>query len=392
MIERLDMEEKYDATEAAIYMNRYGMARNYCKGKVVLDISCGEGYGSFLLSKWGAKEVVGIDISEEAIKKAKKNFKAKNVKYLVQDASNLKKLDDNYFDLVVSFETFEHIKNCDDYLREIKRVSKKDATIVISCPNDYYYYATDEQFNPYHMRKYTFEDFKKQAENILGNNVTYLIGTELMGFINTLIESNTVKQNKDMVLNEDSIYCAKINNGKGQDLTKCNYYIGVWNAKKVDENCVVYSHMYPEWDTTINKYKNEAETLRNEIESIKGNYEIEKDKLKTRNLSLSMQKEEISKFSEKTYDNLNEANEELVAIRKEFAGKLQELAIVRQELDNTKQELANVKQEFDNTKEKLINANNELFSSNEELEMIKKSRSYKLARKVSKAVKIVRRK
>lgn len=56
MIERLDFsgKEKYSAVEATIHLNRYAMARPYVAGKRVLDVASGEGYGSFLLRRWGA--------------------------------------------------------------------------------------------------------------------------------------------------------------------------------------------------------------------------------------------------------------------------------------------------------------------------------------------------
>lgn len=61
--------EAYNAVEACIHLNRYAMAKSFCTGKRVLDAACGEGYGSFLMKKWGASEVFGIDIDCETIKK-----------------------------------------------------------------------------------------------------------------------------------------------------------------------------------------------------------------------------------------------------------------------------------------------------------------------------------
>ena len=66
MIERLDISEKnkYSATEASIHLTRYLTAKKFIQGKTVLDIACGEGYGSYLMKKWGAKTVQGVDIDQ----------------------------------------------------------------------------------------------------------------------------------------------------------------------------------------------------------------------------------------------------------------------------------------------------------------------------------------
>lgn len=307
MIERLDMEEKYNATEAAIHMNRYEIAHQYCEGKKILDISCGEGYGSYLLSKWGSKEVIGIDISDEAIRKANKNFKNENLKYIVQDATKLTELEDNYFDLIVSFETFEHIKKCDEYLKEVKRVAKKDATIIISCPNDYYYYPNESEHNPFHMRKYTFDDFKKKTERVLGNNVSYMAGMELMGYSNIVLDNKNIEKNKDMIDEEKEIDCIKIHSGINHDYSLCNYYIGIWNAKTVNENCVVYPHMYTDWKEAVDILKKDNDELKNLI------HELEKENQKTKSVNklLISKNEEVQKFSGITYNDYLQVKEEL---------------------------------------------------------------------------------
>ena len=91
MIERLDFGEMtpYNAVEASIHLNRYSIVKPVCKNKIILDAACGEGYGSFFLNKWGAKEVFGLDIDEETIKKADKIFGSSNVKFQCHDVEKL---------------------------------------------------------------------------------------------------------------------------------------------------------------------------------------------------------------------------------------------------------------------------------------------------------------
>jgi 2-polyprenyl-3-methyl-5-hydroxy-6-metoxy-1,4-benzoquinol methylase len=63
--------------EAAIgyeHLHRYAYATQFVQNKRVLDLACGEGYGSCFLAKT-AESVVGIDIDERAIKHARKSCK-----------------------------------------------------------------------------------------------------------------------------------------------------------------------------------------------------------------------------------------------------------------------------------------------------------------------------
>src|SRR5690242_5479118 len=76
----------YNAMLAAEHMARYVLAQPLCAGKRVLDIACGEGYGTSFLKSSGAASVVGIDISEEAIAAANARFGQAGVTFAAGDA------------------------------------------------------------------------------------------------------------------------------------------------------------------------------------------------------------------------------------------------------------------------------------------------------------------
>ena len=238
-MERLDFDKstKYSSIEASIHLCRYLNAKNYCKDKKVLDVACGEGYGSALIKNWGAAKVIGVDCSEEAIKMAKKYFKQNNVEYIIADACKLP-FEDDSFDLVVSFETIEHVDDDIAYLKEIKRVAKKDAVIIISCPNDPYYYKDSECDNPFHKRKYTAYDFKKITIEVLGENVHWSYGYGLNGFMSLDESECTHPEMKDIdelkmldILNFiESKECYRVKADRYLNNWNTNYYVGVWNA------------------------------------------------------------------------------------------------------------------------------------------------------------------
>lgn len=242
MIERLQMNNKYNAIEATIHMGRYNIAKKYCKGKTVLDISCAEGYGTKLLQKWGAKKVVGLDISKETIDIARKNFGEKNIEFVNHDAMDLSCFKNCLFDLVVSFETIEHLQDPLNFLKEIKRVAKKNAKFIITCPNDYAYYPDESQFNPYHIKKYTFEDFRKMIETFFDKNkIKYMIGTKIEGFINIFLEGNEKLQyQKDMINNYSQINSLKVNPEHNINNKNCSYFTALINIKNVEESSVIF--------------------------------------------------------------------------------------------------------------------------------------------------------
>lgn len=242
MIERLPMNSKYSAIEATIHIGRYVIAKNYCKNKVVLDISCGEGYGTKLLKKWGAKKVVGLDISKESIEQAQKEFGEKNIEYIVHDAMDLSCFKDNTFDLIVSFETIEHLQSPLKFLQEIKRVSKKKAKIIITCPNDYAYYPTEDQFNHYHVKKYTFEDFQKLLNEVFeSRKIQYMTGTKTEGFVNIFLNNNEkLNYQKDMIDNVGDINVLKVKPEHEIGIKNCSYFTALINISHIEEQAVIF--------------------------------------------------------------------------------------------------------------------------------------------------------
>ena len=125
--------DKAPTAQFNMALARYEFAKLYAKDKVVLDLGCGDGYGTSYLSSV-AKRVIGIDISRDAIQEAREKYRRHNLAYEVMDCYSLT-FPDEHFDLVCSFEVIEHVDSCDRYLSEIRRVLKRNAVVVISTPN-----------------------------------------------------------------------------------------------------------------------------------------------------------------------------------------------------------------------------------------------------------------
>src|SRR5215216_5058132 len=93
---------------AVEHLARYAFCMSLVKGKKILDMACGEGYGSYLLSKIAA-EVKGVDIDESTVFHAAANYHTSNLSFIQGDAADLP-FGDKYFDVIISFETIEHLE------------------------------------------------------------------------------------------------------------------------------------------------------------------------------------------------------------------------------------------------------------------------------------------
>jgi methionine biosynthesis protein MetW len=102
------------------------------KDKRVLDIGCGSGLLGGEIKKQNAKEVVGVDISVDALKKATKVLD----QALEADLQTEKlELEDKYFDIIVITETLEHVLYPENIIKEARRLIKDDGFIIITTPN-----------------------------------------------------------------------------------------------------------------------------------------------------------------------------------------------------------------------------------------------------------------
>lgn len=137
---------------------RYNAAKEIVKDKVVLDIASGSGYGTALLAET-AKKVYGVDIDENSVSYAKENYGKKNIEYKVGSGTDIP-LSDGSVDVVVTYETIEHIKDYKKFLAETKRVLKKDGLLLVSTPNDVEFI----EGNHFHVHEFEY----KELSDLLG--------------------------------------------------------------------------------------------------------------------------------------------------------------------------------------------------------------------------------
>ncbi len=161
---------------------RYHFASQFVEGKRVLDIACGTGYGCQILHEAKAKNVVGVDRSVALIGYAKVNYKVKHfredIDFVVAGIVDYKS--DSKFDVIVCFETIEHVE--DDYgaLSNLYSLLKNNGTLVISSPNRPVTSpgrgADDQPLNEYHVREYTPPELTMKLQDC-----GFTVGDELYG-------------------------------------------------------------------------------------------------------------------------------------------------------------------------------------------------------------------
>ena len=140
------------------HWHRYCLALPLAHGRRVLDAACGEGYGSALLARTAAS-VVGVDVGAAAIEHACARYAASNVSF-VQGSVTALPLPDAGVDLIVSFETLEHLADQQEMLAEFRRVLAADGILLISSPNRPVYNEDGTTENEFHVRELDRSELK----------------------------------------------------------------------------------------------------------------------------------------------------------------------------------------------------------------------------------------
>jgi 2-polyprenyl-3-methyl-5-hydroxy-6-metoxy-1,4-benzoquinol methylase len=102
--------------------------------KKVIDIGCGSGETAAGISMLGAKSVLGIDYSENAIKVAKERHSIENLKFKVDSIETLISSYPEFFSVVISLGTLEHMDDPKEALRKMLRILDKNGKVVLTCP------------------------------------------------------------------------------------------------------------------------------------------------------------------------------------------------------------------------------------------------------------------
>jgi ubiquinone/menaquinone biosynthesis C-methylase UbiE len=259
--ERMVPEFHKDTLTFAEHMTRYMAAQDLVAGKIALDIACGSGYGTKLLAQ-SAKKMYGVDVSEESVNYAKDHYPAVNIEYRVGDGTNIP-LDDNSVDVVITFETIEHIKDYRKFMKELKRILKHDGLLVVSTPNDLEF----AEGNHFHLHEFEYDELVDLIKEDFSNIESYYQGT----WKYVAIGDEALMQAKNEVNTPTLSFSPK---SPEQYL----YFYLLCSNRKITEKVKPIAALGEHYsDRTILGAQGKAQELLKEVQAEKTNLEVEKE-------------------------------------------------------------------------------------------------------------------
>ena len=152
--------------------------------KSILDVGCGCGFHDLIFAKNSCVEkVIGIDYSNESVKKANTVYPNSKVERFCVDFLADDELVANNFDLVVSFQVIEHLKNYEKFFRKMVSKANADGYIVVATPNyDRFsnrirkFFSKKPQFcDPMHYEEFNLKKLKHLGEK-MGLEMFHFLG------------------------------------------------------------------------------------------------------------------------------------------------------------------------------------------------------------------------
>ncbi len=154
------------------HWHRYAFVMELARGRQILDAACGEGYGAALLARTAAS-VLGVDLSAEAIAHATACYAHPRLRFQQGDVRTLDGVAAESIDLVVSFETLEHVAEHEEMLAAFSRVLKPDGLLVLSTPDRHTYSEISGHRNPHHVRELYRHEFAALLQRYFAQHRLY---------------------------------------------------------------------------------------------------------------------------------------------------------------------------------------------------------------------------
>jgi len=261
------------------HVHRYKWCLESVRGKDVLDVASGEGYGSAIIAAV-ARSVIGVDISEAAVAHANKRYQRDNLSFTHGQIENLP-LASNCVDVVVSFETIEHLVDQELAIEEIHRVLRPDGILIMSTPNIDIYTNKQDHHNPFHMRELSKSDF----ESLISKHFpAFRIFSQRLAVGSIMLpdEGLDIDSKADIFIDDGNLSLS------GNNIPDMMYYIAVAGKKLSDlpifSPSVLLSSAYDVyWSTRMH-----VENLQNDISQNHLQHHLQQDEVKNLLAQLSV--------------------------------------------------------------------------------------------------------
>jgi ubiquinone/menaquinone biosynthesis C-methylase UbiE len=168
--ERMIMEHyKSSPEDYVIYLLHvaaYRFAEQFTRGKRVLDLGCGSGYGSAQTAQTAA-HVTAVDVAEDVIAYARNQFASNNLEFRAIDPAASLPFGDASFDVVLSFQVLEHVSDTAHYLSQVRRVLAPQGQMVLVTPDrSTRLLPLQRPWNRWHVHEYS----KRELGNLLARH------------------------------------------------------------------------------------------------------------------------------------------------------------------------------------------------------------------------------
>jgi SAM-dependent methyltransferase len=130
-------------------------------GRRVVDLACGEGYGSSVLARRAAA-VVGVDANPDAFEHARLKYTRPGLSF----ERNMIEMWDGDVDCVVFLQTIEHVQDADAVLARVRELIGPRGIAFVSTPNVLTLApkGAERSGNPWHVREYRSHEFRALCE------------------------------------------------------------------------------------------------------------------------------------------------------------------------------------------------------------------------------------
>ena len=219
-------DEKYNYLMRVEHLGRYFLASDILKNySNVLDVACADGYGTKILSQ-NVVNVIGVDRNKKYLNVAQKKYNSNNIEYKCIDLDS-DSINGSY-DGIVCFETLEHLKYPDNFLKNLYDILDENGIIIMSIPNSKYEIIENGQNkDSFHLHVFKYNDFIKKLQNV-GLYINKVYG---QSYINKIVNKEIEKYELTDVIND----ARTIAYPNEDDIKKTYSYIFVL-SKGVDPN------------------------------------------------------------------------------------------------------------------------------------------------------------
>lgn len=154
----------------ALHVERYRFAARHTLPGRFLDLACGVGYGTRLVSSDGPTWIVGIgvDVSPEAISYANATYAHERIRFELGDAMLYE--DPDGFDTIITLETIEHLPNPRRFVERLRGLLRPGGVLVASVP-----VTPSTDANPHHLIDFTPRSFRSLFTGLDLREIDHLV-------------------------------------------------------------------------------------------------------------------------------------------------------------------------------------------------------------------------